>query len=81
MTTKTRVRIITHEDQCVGCRICQFWCSFQLTKKFTPSIANIQIEEPYGLSPKISFLDSCTKCGQCVDHCLYGALEILKEGM
>lgn len=81
MTTKIHAKIIAHEDLCVGCKICQLWCSYMLTKRFTPSNANIKIEDPYGLEPKISFLDSCTKCGQCVDHCLYGALEMIKEGI
>lgn len=81
MSIKTNRKIITHEEQCVGCRICQLWCSYQLTKKFIPSMANIKIEDPYGLEPKISFLDTCTKCGQCVNHCLYGALEMIKEGI
>jgi len=76
MTVKTRTKIVTHEELCVGCKICQLWCSYILTKRFIPSNANIQIDDPYGLSPKISFLDSCNKCGQCAQHCLYGALEI-----
>jgi len=79
LTTKTRRKIITHEEKCVGCRICQLWCSYQFTRKFTLSKAYIRVDNPYGLEPKISFLEDCTKCGKCADYCLYGALEKIEE--
>ncbi|MHA1490261.1 MAG: 4Fe-4S dicluster domain-containing protein [Promethearchaeota archaeon] len=70
--------IIINEDECVGCRICQLWCSYIHKKVFNPSEAYIQVNNVYDLKPKISFLDGCTNCGQCVEYCLYGALT-LKE--
>jgi ferredoxin len=42
-------------------------------------MAFIQIQDLYQIVPKIHFSEKCTNCGQCVSHCLYGALEI-KEG-
>jgi len=79
MTEKSIIKIKVNEENCTGCIICQLWCSYTYYNIFNPSKANIEIEERYGLSPKITFLDSCSQCGQCVQHCLYGALE-LKEG-
>ena len=75
MIKKNYVEIIVNEDRCTGCIICQLWCSYVNKKQFNPYEANIIIENRYGLSPKISFLESCLHCGQCAEHCLYGALE------
>ena len=72
------IQIEIHEERCTGCVICKLCCSYIHYKTFNPSKANLEIEDKYGLQPKIIFLDSCTNCGQCAQHCLYGAL-ILKE--
>ncbi|MHA1916602.1 MAG: 4Fe-4S dicluster domain-containing protein [Promethearchaeota archaeon] len=71
--------IIVNEEKCTFCRICQLICSSIYEKKFAPESAFIHIQGAYQLSPNISFSEGCTNCGQCVSHCLYGALE-LKEG-
>lgn len=76
MTESDVINITVHEDKCAGCRICQLMCSSIYQKKFVPTEAFIQIVDEYGLTPKISFLEGCKKCGQCARHCLYGALEI-----
>lgn len=80
MSKKELSEIIFHKDKCTGCRICQLICSSIYEKKFAPQRAFIQIQDLYQLSPKIYFSEKCTMCGQCVSHCLYGALEI-KEGV
>jgi len=79
VTKKDLLEIIIHEENCTGCRVCQLICSSLYEKKFAPERAFIQIQDLYQLSPDIHFSKKCTKCGQCVSHCLYGALEI-KEG-
>ncbi|GAI36780.1 unnamed protein product, partial [marine sediment metagenome] len=56
--------------------ICKLWCSYTYYKMFIPSKANLEIKNKYGLKPKIKFLDTCNKCGQCAKNCLYGALTI-----
>jgi len=66
------------EEKCTGCLICELWCSYIHHKTFNPSKANLKIEERYDLKPKIFFLDTCIKCGQCAQHCLYGALNIVE---
>jgi len=72
-------KMVATEEKCVGCRICQLKCSFIFHQRFVPSEAYIQIEEVYGLKPIITFLDDCTKCGQCAKYCPYGALELKGE--
>ncbi|MFX1530729.1 MAG: hypothetical protein ACFFBC_06420 [Promethearchaeota archaeon] len=76
MTGKRVIKIDVNEENCTGCIICKLWCSYTNHKIFNPSKANIEIEERYGLTPKIVFLNSCIQCGQCAHHCLYGALEV-----
>ncbi|HUY01575.1 MAG TPA: 4Fe-4S dicluster domain-containing protein [Candidatus Deferrimicrobium sp.] len=78
MSNNKSAEIIINEDRCAGCRICQLICSFTYQQIFALDKAyiHIQTEEMF---PKISFLEGCTHCYQCVKHCLYGALE-LKEG-
>ena len=66
--------IRTYPMRCVGCRICQLICSFRYEKEFNLSKARILIERIDGGS-KIGFADNCIKCGDCVDHCMYGVLE------
>lgn len=78
MTKESIIEIKINEENCTGCIICKLWCSYTYHNIFNPSKANLEIEERYGLTPKIVFLETCHHCGQCVQHCLYGALE-LKE--
>jgi ferredoxin len=75
---KNVVNIVIHEENCAGCQICQLFCSFTFQRIFAPNKAYIQIDT-HEIIPKISFLEGCTQCHQCVKHCLYGALE-LREG-
>ncbi|MHA1265363.1 MAG: 4Fe-4S dicluster domain-containing protein [Candidatus Helarchaeota archaeon] len=66
------------EDNCAGCLICQLICSFIYHKIFSTELAQIQINSSE-YPPRISFLEGCTQCFQCVDHCLYGALKLQEE--
>ncbi|MFX0056819.1 MAG: 4Fe-4S binding protein [Candidatus Hodarchaeota archaeon] len=70
-----KLKIITDENLCTGCRNCQLICSFNISGKFSIEKAYIKIENAYALLPHIKFLDECTKCGLCVQYCLYGALK------
>ncbi|MFX0044166.1 MAG: hypothetical protein ACFE8L_14730 [Candidatus Hodarchaeota archaeon] len=74
------INIEIHEEKCTGCIICKLWCSYTHYKMFNPSIAHLDIKDKYGLTPKITFLNNCTNCGQCARHCLYGAL-IIRESV
>jgi NAD-dependent dihydropyrimidine dehydrogenase PreA subunit len=70
--------IVFHEEKCTGCLICQFTCSSIYEKKFVPAKAFIQIKNVYNLRPEMAILEDCNQCGQCVQHCLYGALEFVE---
>lgn len=67
------------EANCTFCRRCQLGCSNAYTREFNQNTANIRIEVS-GLTCSITFSDDCRKCGICVDHCFYGALQkVAKE--
>lgn len=71
--------IQVNEQHCTFCRRCQLGCSNAYLREFNPDKANIRIEV-VGLAVQISFTDACRKCGICVDHCLYDALEMTAKG-
>lgn len=76
--TKT-FEIIINEEKCTGCRICQLICSYLYQGIYAPAKAHVQISDVYEMKPKIKFLETCTQCGQCAQHCLYGALKIKED--
>lgn len=71
--------IQVNESCCTLCRRCQLGCSNAYLREFNLDKANIKIEVT-GLAVRIHFTDDCRKCGICVDHCLYGALEMMARG-
>ena len=71
-------QIRTYPMSCVGCLLCQLSCSFTHEKEFNPSKSRIMIDRT-GVGSKIGFADNCTKCGVCVEHCLYGVLENVEQ--
>jgi formate hydrogenlyase subunit 6/NADH:ubiquinone oxidoreductase subunit I len=75
MNKQNKLEIIVNENLCTGCRMCQLICSFNTYIIFSIEKAFIKIDNAYTLVPKIIFLDGCTKCGLCVQNCLYGALK------
>ncbi|MHA2391186.1 MAG: hypothetical protein ACXAEX_04390 [Promethearchaeota archaeon] len=79
MGKKNLIKMETNEEKCSGCIICRLWCSYTHHKVFNPSKANLKIEDQYGLTPKITFENECSQCGECARHCLYGAL-IIRAG-
>lgn len=68
----------TYPARCVGCRICQLMCSFLYHHSFNWSAARILVDQ-LECGSKIGFSDKCTQCGVCAEHCIYGALELVKE--
>ncbi|MFX0104456.1 MAG: 4Fe-4S dicluster domain-containing protein [Candidatus Hodarchaeota archaeon] len=79
MVKESIINILIDKEKCTGCISCQLWCSYTHHKIFNPLKANLEIKDRYGLTPEIIFLDTCIKCGQCVQHCLYGALRLKEE--
>lgn len=66
-------------EKCTGCRVCQLICSFTYTNQFNPDLSHIKIKNPYGRAPKMKILETCKRCGLCVEHCIYDALEIVED--
>ena len=74
-----KYEIRTYPMRCVSCLNCQLICSFLYEKVFSVVKARIIID-PLEVGAKIGFTDNCTRCGFCVDYCLYDALEKVEEG-
>lgn len=73
-----KYEIRAYPTRCVGCLNCQLICSFLYERRFSTALARIRIE-PMDSGSMIGFTDECIRCGSCVEHCLYDALE-KKEG-
>jgi ferredoxin len=70
----TKYLLSTFPEKCAGCLRCQLACSEVYTQAFNPSAARIRVEVS-GADCTIVFSEDCTRCGICVDQCLYQALE------
>jgi len=77
MSVITNEKIKINEKSCTGCQVCQLKCSYIRDKAFNPSRAFIKISVD-DIIPKITFIEGCTKCGQCAKHCSYGALKLVE---
>lgn len=71
-------KILVHPEKCSGCQSCQLACSFNYTDTFNPSAARIIINPIDG--NQITFTEDCNQCGICAKFCVYGTLELVKEG-
>ncbi len=80
MSKKSISSVETHPEKCVGCRICQLYCSFLFTRKYNPSEARLSINRDDNQNIfEISFTDECNDCGLCAEYCMYGALEFKEK--
>jgi carbon-monoxide dehydrogenase iron sulfur subunit len=78
-------RVVSNEDVCIGCRLCEVWCKVQHSKskdiikafkKETP-MARVHVEERGAQS----FAVQCRHCEEpdCVYSCITGAMSIDEE--
>ena len=76
-------RVYVNEDRCLGCHLCEFYCSFansgadDMAKAFKLDMAatpRIKVEE----GGNINFAVSCRHCSDpsCVNNCITGALSV-----
>lgn len=65
-------------DKCVGCRICEYVCSFEKSKVFNPLRSRIRVIRIY---PNINLSVACRMCedAPCVKACPRDALTQSKE--
>lgn len=78
MNSMSRFRLLVHEEQCTGCRTCQYRCSWRFTKAFNLSRSAIIIHRTgNSIASTVSFTPECDSCGVCARACPYGTLEIV----
>jgi len=70
--------VLIDMDMCTGCMNCRLICSFVFEKVFNPDLARIRIGGFAG-KREIEFLEECTQCNMCVEHCVYGTLTCVEE--
>jgi carbon-monoxide dehydrogenase iron sulfur subunit len=58
----TRKALVTHSDRCVGCRICQQWCSLQHGGAMNPALSRIIVRRDHRRC-----LNTIAACDQCAD--------------
>ena len=79
MNIETRKKgpfILTVDENCAGCLICQLRCSLRFERTFNPSKARILIRRLVGSGTEYSiiFTEECDNCGICARNCPYQAL-------
>jgi ferredoxin len=72
-------QIKAYPEKCAGCFSCALACSFAFTQAFNPLKARITINYPGDVARSIRFTGDCNACGLCVEHCNFGALEVIES--
>jgi carbon-monoxide dehydrogenase iron sulfur subunit len=74
-------RVYVDEKWCIGCRLCEYWCSFASTNE-KDMVKALKGREPIAVLTieqlgKLSFSVSCRHCVEplCVKGCITGALQ------
>ncbi|MHB9033718.1 MAG: 4Fe-4S dicluster domain-containing protein [Anaerolineae bacterium] len=78
----SKKRIVIHEENCIGCRLCEVHCLVQHTKsrdivkafrsERSHTMARVMVEE----SGPVSFALQCRQCNEpnCLEACISGAM-------
>ena len=74
------MRIKVKAENCAGCRQCEMVCSFQHSKKFSPSLARVTVHKDD--SDGLDYPVMCHQCSQCppIEACPTGAISKTAEG-
>ena len=70
--------LITNEDLCIGCHLCEDICSQAWYKQIDRELSSIRIGS---LGNAEWRMDVCAQCGECIDVCPTGALSRDKAGI
>ena len=70
--------LVTNDELCIGCQLCQDVCSFAWYKEMDAGKSSIQITS---LGDAEWRMVVCTQCGDCIDICPSGALYRDKAGV
>lgn len=67
------------ESRCVGCRICEQWCSYSHGRVNSPSTTNIRVMRIHHAYRNVPVV--CRQCGKpaCIAACEFGALTVNKR--
>lgn len=80
MSSKSRFKLVVHEDKCTGCRTCQYRCAWRFDKGFGVDGSAIIIHRTgNSIASQISFTSVCDSCGLCARACPYGTLELVPQ--
>ena len=73
-------RIMVTAENCAGCRQCEMVCSFQHSKKFSPSLARVTVHKDD--SDGLDYPVICHQCSQCppIEACPPRAISKTTEG-
>lgn len=74
----TKKVLLTNEELCIGCLLCQDVCSFAWYKEIAPAKSSIHITS---LGNAEWGMAACTQCGECIEICPSGALYRDKAGV
>ena len=70
--------LVTNDELCIGCQLCQDVCSFAWYKEIHPGKSSIRITSLGNAEWRMAV---CTQCGDCIDICPSGALYRDKAGV
>ncbi len=70
--------LVTNEDLCIGCLLCQDVCSQAWYKEINPALSSIHISS---LGDAQWGMAACTQCGDCIEICPTGALSRDRAGV
>ncbi|MBE3572286.1 MAG: 4Fe-4S dicluster domain-containing protein, partial [Moorella humiferrea] len=66
--------LVTYPERCVGCRICEQWCSWKHEGQVNPTKSRIRVHRVHGKYLNIPV--TCMQCSKspCIAACREGAL-------
>lgn len=70
------MELITRDEYCSGCRVCQGVCVLENFREINPSKAALSIEGLFPAPGKYK-INVCNQCGVCAENCPVGAIHLV----